>query len=1161
VHLARHGLLSALTVDKATLPGRSSEPPTGLQAASIRAPALPNASIVQLSLSRSPTVQLPSGKVLGLALRDAALLAWLAIEGPTTRARLASLLWSESDGESARNALRQRLFQMRRHTGVELVAGQALMSLADGVTHDLEEADAVLSDAVGEAVANGEFAQWLAAQRRKRGLRRQQSLSESLAGAERAGDWAQALAWARELLAFDPLSEPAHRGLMRAHYLAGDRAAAMLAFDRCEQMLKDEVGARPSAETLALLATIESAAPLASPADAAGPLPASVLRPPRMIGRDRELTALLQGLRAGQVVALDGEAGLGKTRLLQTLLAAQPGVIYATGRPGDAGVPFATLARLLRAVFGHAGAAATQEWLGAAGLRGEIARVLPEFDPGGHRPSGEGQRLALQRALRDLLACQPGIDGLVVDDLHFADDASLEMIGALIDDGDGCPAGGRRLAWVLASRPAEGGSAARVLLDSLAEQARLWPLALAPLDEAALAELVVSLGLPGVDGAALAPALRQRTGGNPLFVLETLKQAWVDRALARLADPRQLPRPLSVGRLIERRVSQLSPGALALARVASVAGVDFGIGLAEQVLGLGAMQFADALNELETAQVMRGMQFAHDLVHDAVHASVPAAIARHTHAQVAAWLESHQGEPARIAAHWEAAGQGPRALPWLEAAALAARRALRSKEFIGFLERKSHIESTGGDAQAAFATLMRAVEEYTNVDSATDTVLAYCDRLDQLAVTPAQQLEARLQRAVVLKQHGAVDTAVRQNEASLAKAVRLGEETLLMRAHMELGSSLILAERMAQALPHLQACTAWITANGDDELRSELHGNLGVAYDNAGRLDEGLPHHHLAFEYAHLSGNLSNAAVSCGNEACNRVDAGDLVAAEALLQRGQQIMQRYDAYGSNSGLLYLVRALCLCHLGRYGQALDQADKGRVAMREYQEGYLPYASLRQATCWWHLGQWARLRQTLDELNLDDSATLGLRVLHARLRWAGAAAAGTAEARSTAHRAMVEALEAFAPGQRPDLRLPLLVDLAATQDAAAACAALLSVRREAEAIGHLGTALAADIRLAAAALHSDAARAAQAAHDALALAAQRQTTVLLPAELWLHAGRALAATGDAGGAARVVAQGCDWLHDVAQAHVPTHFRDAFLRRQPLHVELLALANGLA
>ena len=112
--------------------------------------------------------------------------------------------------------------------------------------------------------------------------------------AERARDYADALSHAQELLALEPLSEAAHRRVMRLHYLRGDRAAALLAFDRCEQVLKDEVGAKPSADTLALLATIEQSA--ASPGSGvsllpggARTVPASVQRPPRLIGREQRL--------------------------------------------------------------------------------------------------------------------------------------------------------------------------------------------------------------------------------------------------------------------------------------------------------------------------------------------------------------------------------------------------------------------------------------------------------------------------------------------------------------------------------------------------------------------------------------------------------------------------------------------------------------------------------------------------------------------------------------------------------------------------------------------------------------------------------------------------------------------------------------------------------
>ncbi len=849
-----------------------------------------------------------------------------------------------------------------------------------------------------------------------------------------------------------------------------------------------------------------------------------------------------------------GEAGLGKTRLLQTFIDAHPGVVRAAGRPGDAGVPFATLARLLRAVLALADTASEALVLPS---RGEIARVLPEFDAGGARPAGEGQRLQLQRALRQLLAAQPKLTGLIVDDLHFADEASLEMLGALIDPGDAQAEDVPALRWALAYRPAEAGSPVQALHDGLVEQTRLAPLVLAPLDEAALAALVDSLGLPGVDGKALAPGLRRRTGGNPLFVLETLKQAWVERTLAQLADTKHLPRPVSVGRLIERRVAQLSPGALALARVASIAGVDFGIALAEHVLGVGAMQFADALNELEAAQVLRGTQFAHDLVHDAVHGSVPQAIARHTHGQVAMWLEQHGGEPARIAAHWEAAGTGARALPWLDQAAQAARRAFRAKDYIAFLERKSAIEANEGQREAAFATMMRAAEEYTNVHSEIDTALAYCDRLDALAATPAQRLDAKLQRANLLRQHVDCDASLRLAQSLMPELVRLGDPALLARCQIEIGSSLMTGHRPREALPYLEACSAWVEANGDDALKSELHGTLGVGYDNVGQLDDALPHHRLGFECAHRSGNVSNAAVACGNHACNRIDAGDIVEAERLLQQGQQIIAMYDDFGGGSGTLQLLRALCLSALGRYGPALAQAEAGLQSVRQYQEGHVPNAKLRTAQCWWHLGQWARVRQLLDAVAVEDTLNVSARVAHARLTWAWARAGlGDGAAVERAHAALATVLASIDPGERPDLELPLRIDLAQTLEPVAGLAELDAVRAAAERIGHLGTVLATRVRAAEAALAVDAGRAKREALEALALAEARQTTALLPAELWLHAARALQAAGDEAGAAAVLKRGAQWLDETATLHVPEPFRDGFLERNPVNRALRGL-----
>jgi DNA-binding SARP family transcriptional activator len=1110
---------------------------------------------MHLHLSVTPRLQAGSDAACELALLDAALLSWLALEGPTSRARLAQLLWPDKDAEAARNSLRQRLFQLRKQTGVELVRGSTTLALADGVTHDLVEADSVLGATAADDIAPGEFAQWLEQQRMRRRDRVRRSLVELAEMAEAAKDIDDALAHARELLALEPLSEDAHRRVMRLHYLAGDRAAALLAFDRCERVLKDEVGAKPSRETLALLATIESSQPGAG-ADGARPVPASVLRPPRLVGRDRELAQLEQGWQAHEVVALIGEAGMGKTRLLQDFAATRPGVVHAAGRPGDAGVPFATLARLLRAVMAREAAGAVA--LAAAPARAELARVLPELDPALPRPAGEGQRLVLQRALVDLLQARPGLHGLIVDDLHFADEASLEMLAALVDQSGESPH------WALAYRPAETGSPARALHDGLVEQARLVPVVLAPLDAAQLAELIDSLALPGVSGSALAEGLLKRTGGNPLFVLETLKQAWVDRTLAELADAQRLPRPVAVGRLIERRVAQLSPGALALARAAAIAGVDFDIALAEHVLGASALQFADALNELEAAQVMRGPQFAHDLVFDAVHASVPQAIARHLHARIAGWLEQHGGEPARVARHWVDAGQPTQALPWLAKAAAAARAALRPKEHVAFMEAKSAIEAAAGDPAAAFESLYEAAQELRSTDSEFQRGLAQCQQLDALAVTPVQRVKALLERGLLhawVRDSRAAHEVLQRALAELERSA-VHDEALTASVHQGLGVACQQAGRTHDALAHMRAALAWFDHHAGVHERAQAHGDLATVLDNLGRPDEALTHHRIALQQMRAAGDVNNLSIACGNLACNRIDAGDLAAADAALEQAQQIIASHDGFEGELPLLRLLHTLVLSHLGRYGEALLRGEQCIAATQRSVPSQLLRARLRLAQCWWHLGQWARLAQALGEAVPAEDADILAVCMHARLRLAYARAHPKAAAdgavAALALRTMLERLTA--ESERPDMCHALRIELAVDLPPADALRELSAVALDARRIGHLGTARAAHVRAAAAAATVDAEQARREASCALALADDaRCDTVTQPAELWLHAGRALVAAGDAR-APEVLERGRRWVLDTAATQVPEPYRDSFLHRNPVNRELLALAARL-
>lgn len=1107
---------------------------------------------MRVRLSDQPGLWSGDGPWLTLNTRDAALLAWLALEGPTPRSRLAALVWPDSAHDSARNALRQRLFQLRRMAGADLVTGTATLALAEGVSHDLDDADNVLGPARDEI--GGEFGLWLAQQRDRRRARIRNGLVELSEMAEGAKDHADALTHAQELLVLEPLSEEAHRRVIRLHYLAGDRAAALLAFDRCEQVLKDEIGIGPSAETLALLHAIEQGGAVAAQMPVAQQAPASVLRPPRMIGRETERALLAQGVQAGHVVALIGEAGMGKTRLLQEFMAGQPGLMRAAGRPGDAGVPLATLARLLREVMEGDGASVAAQL--PVATRSELTRVLPEFEAAVPRATGEGQRLVMQRAISALLVSRPGLLGLVVDDLHFADEASVEMLGALIHD-DTSEAG--RLRWVLAYRPADAASPVRGLHDGLAEQARLMPVVLAPLSRDALAELVDSLGLPGVRGSVLADGLLQRTGGNPLYVLETLKQAWVENTLVELADARSLPRPLSVGRLIERRIAQLSPAALALARVASVAGVDFGIALAEHVLQVPAMALASAVAELEAAQVMREDAFAHDLVADAVQASVPPTVAVHTHGQVAGWLEQKGGEPARIAGHWIAARQDLRALPWLQQAADAARRGLHHREVAAFLQTKSAIEAAAGQREAAFTSFHAAAEQAIDVGVEPAKGAALCDHLDTLASTPEQALLAVLLRAGMHCHANQPPAAVAHGQRALALAESMGHVRLAMQCHRVLADAHGLASQYVQGVRHGRACIDWVDANDDDIARALCHGALGLALDNMGCRAEALPHHEQSLELATRAADLGQVSVACCNLSRNRVFEGRLMAADEALARGEHVLGAYEGEASHLPALRMLRAWTLSCTGRFAEGLASAEGALQMAQALQPGHRALAAIRLAACWWLLGQWARMKQLLDDVATLPVQGLAVRVGHARLSWAYAVHTGLGPAQTQAHRqVLADVLASIGPGERPDLRLPLALELADTSAADIALAQIDAVRLEAQRIGHGNVVLAARLRAAEVARRHDLPRARREALAALALHADGvQCTSVQPAELWLHTGRALNDAGDRAHAAEVALAGAAWLHDAARDHVAAQYRDGFLHRNPLNRELLALA----
>lgn len=1091
-----------------------------------------------------------------LAERDGALLAWLALEGPTSRSRVAALLWPDSDAVAARNSLRQRLFRLRKQLGAEIVVGDDTLALAPGVEHDLGTAGQVL-DGRPLRIA-GEFGIWLGAQRERLRGRVRAELAQLVDAAEHTRNWPAALAHAQRLLLLEPLSEAAHVHLMRLHYLAGDRAAALLAFDRCEQMLKNEVGARPGAHTLSLLATIEREAAggaLQSAESAVAVAAVAIARPPRLVAREQELAALHTALRARRHALVVGEGGMGKSRLLAefsgTATPAAGPVLVVGARPGDADVPYALFTRLARALLaaGHRPDAA---------LLPELARLVPELGepPAARFESGRFDAV-VERWLQALdsagAAGAAGVAAIAIDDLHFADAASVELATRWL--------GARALPpLVLGLRPADGVPALAALQDAAAELAHCERIVLAPLSARQLVLLVDSLGIKELAGEALAEPLARHTGGNPQFVLETLRtllaEGGVD-GLARLPRGGALPVPAGVGAVIERRLRRLSPAALKLARFAAVAGGDFNATLAAQVLGGDVLDLADPWAELEAAQVLGERGFAHDLVGETVRAGLPRAVARPLHAGVARALEAGNGAAASVARHWLAAGDTQRAIAPLERAAAQASATSRLHEAATLYAALAQAHEERGDAQAQFDALEQRIDVLFEIDGAEELEAAL-DALESLAADDAQRARVQAQRTKLAVARWDREAAERHGRRALELAQRSGQRAVELDARCALAQALFRMRRPDEAALVLAAIQDWVERQASAEQR--LHYDECIAWlalEQARYREAGRQWQRVA-DQAVARGDMSKLQNALNYQMLAQGNAGRYAQAVETGERERALIHEYRLHGNalvNNDLnLAHVQALA----GRYADALASLQRAEAVP------VVPRATLdlRRGGIYALLGQPARARPLFEralQAAGDDAQrllpALGLaRVLHAQALPAGLRTPSALTPRVGDLVALAaRTLRSTSPVPLRARHHLVEAELAAGDARLAAAEAALALLAGSEALGLL---LAARARRTQALLDiGDVAAAAAAADDQGALGDDALPELMSPAEPALIAAQAYAAAGHAERAGRLLRAAAAWLHHTAAAQVPGEFRDSFLHRVPAHRQLLA------
>jgi DNA-binding SARP family transcriptional activator len=1119
-------------------------------ASSAAAPAA--ASTVPLRLLGQP--QLVLGDVVhALERKDAALLALLALEGVTDRERAASLLWPEAESSRARANLRQRLHRLRRQAGFDLVLGSDELSLAVAAAHDLQAlsarvpAEPHLPD--GELLGTldyadcGELAAWVDAARERWRAARREALSTLAADLQRQDRVAAALACAERLVRDDPAFEAAHRMLMRLHLRRGDRAAALAAYERCREALSSAAGAVPDAETRALhLQALRGAGDVRPRVD-----PAVVLRPPRLVGRDAERQQLARAWAEHRVVMLLGEPGIGKTRLLTDFAAAQPGRIVVGGRPGDAHNAYALLARLVRALLPHV-TGPLPDWVEA-----QLGLLLPER---GGAAAKSWSPVRLRQALVDVVARTAGdVQGVLVDDLQFCDAASLELLTTVCLEADP-----RAPNWLFAARAGELTPALSAWVSATGRE-RLDELRLRPLDLAGVRALLDSLALEGVDAEALAASLYRQSGGNPMFMLETL------RAAGGAAPSRDaLAAPPQVDELIQRRLARLSGAGLGLAHVAALAGQDFDAALAAAVLGCHALDLSEPWRELEAAHVISQGAFAHDLIFEATQRSVPEARAIDWHARIAAWLEQHGGEPSRVALHWKAARCWAQAGHAFAIAAERLRSRVRRDEEAKLLE----------EAVACF----EATDEHeARSDALLHLFRCHWDRkyragirevaatMRQVARSPTARMWAAFSRAMLA-------TDERPDDASLALAVQAREaaedharDTGLQRplAQMLVWEATVHAilNHVDEALSLGRRVDALMDALPHDRWRGHLHYNLGFTFEVCGGLAEGLAHFDQAErifveldEPVHIADTRSMSSITLSHlgrlgEAIRRLEAGRRMWAE--MNGGRAEPHTSDVYIArhwrDAGRLGPAVALLEDTVERAARIAD------VSLQGWAAGELGGLFIL-------LGQPARAGRLLEMARASPKPHVRFDGLLGEARLARALGQSPDGA--------LAAAQALVPQCMRTERMGWLLDVERSRSMPAPEAAAL-MRANFEAASAMGAWIAA---APSHAMWVDALTRAGDVQGAVAQARalagsvrdespalERPPMSLYPAEYWLILLRAFEAAGDEAAAREALARGVAWVREVVLPGLPNDFHSSFLQGNPVNRALLARAAPTA
>ena len=589
------------------------------------------------------------------------------------------------------------------------------------------------------------------------------------------------------------------------------------------------------------------------------------------IGRDGEFAQLagaLQGVRdraRGQIVLIRGEAGIGKTRLVEEFARAAEAQGFArhVGRVldfgearGAAAIP-AVVGSLLRAVGdGATGIAAVERAIATGFVPADreafLLHLMEEELPDRLKATfaaldvGTRQRLLLDtlaQVVRGAAAVRPAL--VVVEDLHWAGPATIELVGAIgaaiVGSAGVLVATTRSLAdHSAAALRGAGGSILTVDLGPLYHE-----------DATRLAERIAGAISPRVIGSV------ERAGGNPLFLEHLLRQEGTG------AD--ELPG--SVQGVVQARMDELDEASRRVLKVASVLGQIVEPQALEAVLGRPAA-CERLVEEGLFRPVAEGLLFSHAVVAESAYLSLPGADRAALHRRAAAWFASR--DPALRAAHLDRAEDPAAALAYLDAARAEA-RAYRHDGAIAHAERGLALAREPGERYA----LARHRTEWLLEKGAVAEAGRAFEALFALAPRDAERAEALLVSAAVKRLTDDLDGAFADLDRAGAITAPSGRREIAARIHLLRGNLLFPRGDLAGCLREHERALALARESGDTASEIAALGGLGDAEYMRGRMRSARDRFATCVELATREGLARVAAANRSMLALTHVFCGD----------------------------------------------------------------------------------------------------------------------------------------------------------------------------------------------------------------------------------------------------------------------------------------------